>query len=61
MKGGNVMASKKDLSEAGIKAKFITPAILRSGWDEQLQILSEEQNEIINSKKQAVLKEVFEG
>jgi type I restriction enzyme R subunit len=38
MKGGNVMASKKNLSEADIKAKFITPAILRSGWDEQTQI-----------------------
>jgi len=38
MKGGYVMASKKDLSEADIKAKFITPAILRSGWDEQSQI-----------------------
>ena len=38
MKGGNVMASKKDLSEADIKAKFITPAILKSGWDEQTQI-----------------------
>jgi len=38
MKGGNVMASKKDLSESDIKAKFITPAILKSGWDEQTQI-----------------------
>jgi len=31
MKGGNVMASKKDLSELDIKAKFITPAILKAG------------------------------
>ena len=38
MKGGNVMASKKDLSESDIKAKFITPAILKAGWDEQTQI-----------------------
>ncbi len=30
--------NKKDLSEADIKAKFITPAILKSGWDEQTQI-----------------------
>ena len=30
--------NKKDLSEADIKAKFITPAILRSGWDENTQI-----------------------
>ena len=29
---------KKDLSEADIKAKFITPAILKAGWDEQTQI-----------------------
>lgn len=29
---------KKDLSESDIKAKFITPAILNSGWDEQTQI-----------------------
>jgi type I restriction enzyme R subunit len=32
------VASKKDLSEADIKAKFITPAILKAGWDEQIQI-----------------------
>ena len=32
------MASKKDLSEADIKAKFITPAILNAGWDELTQI-----------------------
>jgi len=30
--------NKKSLSEADIKAKFITPAILKSGWDEQTQI-----------------------
>lgn len=30
--------NKKDLSESDIKAKFITPAILSSGWDEQTQI-----------------------
>ncbi len=30
--------NKKDLSEADIKAKFITPALLNSGWDEQTQI-----------------------
>lgn len=30
--------NKKDLSESDIKAKFITPAILKSGWDEQTQI-----------------------
>jgi len=30
--------NKKDLSESDIKAKFITPAIHRSGWDEQTQI-----------------------
>ncbi|HIP48348.1 MAG TPA: DEAD/DEAH box helicase [Lutibacter sp.] len=30
--------NKKDLSEADIKAKFITPAILKSGWDEHTQI-----------------------
>ncbi len=29
---------KTDLSESDIKAKFITPAILKSGWDEQTQI-----------------------
>ncbi len=29
---------KKDLSEADIKAKFITPAILKAGWDEQTQL-----------------------
>ncbi|PJX22791.1 restriction endonuclease [Psychroflexus sp. S27] len=30
--------NKKNLSESDIKAKFITPAILKSGWDEQTQI-----------------------
>ena len=30
--------NKKDLSESDIKAKFITPAILNSGWDEQTQL-----------------------
>ncbi len=30
--------NKKALSEADIKAKFITPAILKAGWDEQTQI-----------------------
>jgi type I restriction enzyme R subunit len=30
--------NKKNLSESDIKAKFITPAILNSGWDEQTQL-----------------------
>lgn len=30
--------NKKDLSESDIKAKFITPSILKSGWDEQTQL-----------------------
>lgn len=30
--------NKKDLSESDIKAKFITPAILNAGWDEQTQL-----------------------
>ncbi len=30
--------NKKDLSEADIKAKYITPAILKAGWDEHTQI-----------------------
>ncbi|REC59499.1 restriction endonuclease [Chryseobacterium pennae] len=30
--------NKKNLSESDIKAKFITPAILKSGWDELTQI-----------------------
>jgi 2-methylcitrate dehydratase PrpD len=33
--------SKKDLSEADICAKFITPAVLASGWQEQTQIARE--------------------
>lgn len=32
---------KKDLSEADIKAKFITPAIVQAGWDEMTQIRRE--------------------
>ena len=32
---------KKTLSEADIKAKFITPAILGSGWDEMTQVRRE--------------------
>jgi len=32
------MLNKKELSEADIKAKFITPALLKAGWDEQTQI-----------------------
>ncbi len=30
--------NKKDLSESDIKAKFITPAIIKAGWDEQTQL-----------------------
>ncbi len=30
--------NKKDLSESDIKAKFITPALLKAGWDEQAQL-----------------------
>jgi len=30
--------NKKDLSESDIKAKFITPAIINSGWDEITQL-----------------------
>ena len=33
--------NKKDFSEADIKAKFITPSILKSGWDELTQIARE--------------------
>jgi type I restriction enzyme R subunit len=33
--------SKKDLSEADISAKFITPAIIAAGWSEQTQIQRE--------------------
>lgn len=32
---------KKELSEADIKAKFITPALSKSGWDEMTQIRRE--------------------
>lgn len=32
---------KKELSEADIKAKFITPAIVAAGWDEMTQIRRE--------------------
>ncbi len=30
--------NKRDLSESDIKAKYITPAILKAGWDEHTQI-----------------------
>ena len=30
--------NKKDLSEADIKAKYITPVIIKAGWDELTQI-----------------------
>lgn len=33
--------NKKQLSEADIKEKFITPAIINSGWDEHTQIIRE--------------------
>ena len=33
--------NKKDLSESDIKAKFITPGILKSGWNEQTQLRRE--------------------
>jgi type I restriction enzyme R subunit len=33
--------SKRDLSETDICAKFITPAVIDSGWDEQTQIQRE--------------------
>ena len=33
--------NKKELSESGIKAKFITPGILNSGWDEHTQLRRE--------------------
>ncbi|QTA80236.1 putative Type III endonuclease, res subunit [Desulfonema limicola] len=35
------MQSKKDLSEADIKAKYITPAVKNAGWDENLQFRRE--------------------
>ncbi len=30
--------NKKDFSESDIKAKFITPAILKADWDEKTQL-----------------------
>ena len=33
--------NKTDLSESDIKAKFITPAILKAGWNEQTQLRRE--------------------
>ncbi len=30
--------NKKELSESDIKAKFITPSLLKAGWDEQTQL-----------------------
>jgi type I restriction enzyme R subunit len=39
--GHDPAMSKKDLSEADICAKFITPAVLASGWKEQTQIARE--------------------
>ena len=33
--------NKKTLSESNICAKFITPAIIMTGWDEALQIRRE--------------------
>src|SRR5687767_6549991 len=35
------MYDKKDLTERDICTKYITPALLRSGWDIQLQVLEE--------------------
>lgn len=35
------MQSKKQLSETDICAKYITPAIVQAGWDEQIQIRRE--------------------
>ena len=35
------MINKKELSESDIKAKFITPGILNSGWDEHTQLRRE--------------------
>lgn len=35
------MTTKKQLSESDIKAKFITPALLKAGWNEQTQIRRE--------------------
>jgi type I restriction enzyme R subunit len=36
-----IMTTKKQLSESDIKAKFITPALLKAGWNEQTQIRRE--------------------
>ncbi|WP_122411756.1 EcoAI/FtnUII family type I restriction enzme subunit R [Pseudomonas viridiflava] len=36
-----ISKEKKELSEADIKAKFITPALVNSGWDEMTQIRRE--------------------
>ena len=33
--------NKRDLSEADIKEKFITPSIVKAGWDEHTQIIRE--------------------
>lgn len=35
------MYSKKDLTERDICTKYITPALVRSGWGIQLQVLEE--------------------
>lgn len=35
------MLNKKNLSEADIKTKFITPALEKAGWDKQVQLLEE--------------------
>ncbi len=32
------MASKKELSEQDIRTKFITPAIIKAGWDRIAQL-----------------------
>jgi hypothetical protein len=34
--------NKRDLSESDIKEKFITPALIKAGWDEMDQIQREE-------------------
>jgi type I restriction enzyme R subunit len=36
-----ISKEKKELSEADIKAKFITPALVKAGWDEMAQIRRE--------------------
>jgi type I restriction enzyme, R subunit len=41
--------NKKNLSESDIKAKFITPAILKSGWDEQKAIDPKVKEEIVET------------